>query len=116
MGDFKSNFWADLERDLVDPEFKAEFNLASARIRMLDQLINQLDQSRVEQALTKTDLARMLSMQPSNVRRLFSAENPNPTAATLLDVAMALGYEIKLTPIPKTRRAKLQAVLTTQSA
>ena len=116
MSDFKSNFWADLEQDLADTEFKAEFDLASARIHMLDQLINQLDESRVQQALTKTDLARMLNMQPANVRRLFSAESPNPTAATLLDVAMVLGYELKLSPIPKTKRARLQAVLATQSA
>jgi DNA-binding phage protein len=116
MSDFKSKFWSDLEADLGDPEFKSAFTLASARIELIDQLVNKLDVSRVEQNLTKADLARMLKMQPANVRRFFSDQTPNPTAATFFEVALALGFELKLAPMPKAKRNKLQSALATQSA
>ena len=106
MENFKSTFWSDLQANLKDPNFERDFNFEFAKITMVDQLINQLDSIREEQGITKAQLARAISTEPANLRRLFNAQSPNPTAGTVAEIALALGYELKLSPITSPIKRK----------
>ena len=64
-----------------------------------------LDERRRELDLTKADLARRAGVKPEAVRRLFSAESPNPTLSTLLALTGALDLELR----PRPRRAAAPA-------
>jgi transcriptional regulator with XRE-family HTH domain len=95
-----SVFWDDLAQDLKDPEFARAYIVESLRIATVDSLVNQLDQLRASLGLTKAELARKLQVNPSVIRRLFSAEHVNPTVATLVDIASVLGLQVTLEPLP----------------
>ena len=62
-----------------------------------------LDNAREQQGMTKAELARRAGMAPEVVRRLFTAEGPNPTAATL--VAIADVPDVELIARPAQRKA-----------
>lgn len=106
-----SVFWDELESELKDPEFAAQFYLETERIQMIDNIINQLDDLRVQADVSKVELARRMQSEPSNVRRLFSAVKSNPTAATIVEIALVLGYELKLEPMPKAKQRKIAKAL-----
>jgi len=114
MTDEKGLFWQDLDRDLENPQFRAEFLLQSIRIATFDRLINELNDARLEQDLTKAALARAIGSDSAVVRRLFSAHS-NPTLGTLSEIAAALGMEVTLTPLPK-EEAKIIANMLSESA
>lgn len=84
-----------------DPEFRAAYEEARRRIDQVDTLVRTLDGRREELGLTKAELARRADLAPEAVRRLFSAEAPNPTASTLAALADAL--ELDLVPTPRTK-------------
>lgn len=114
MSGNKSLFWEDLNRDMQDPNFRAEFLLQSARIGTIDRVINALDEARIDHDLSKAALARAIGSDPAVVRRLFSAHG-NPTLGTLAEIAAALGMEVTLTPLPKDK-ARVFADLRKDSA
>ncbi|MEY4981411.1 MAG: hypothetical protein RL174_749 [Actinomycetota bacterium] len=116
MEKFESEFWSDLQSKLEDPHFEDEFNRELAKIRMVDQIINQLDSIREAQGMSKAQLARKLSAEPANLRRLFSAESPNPTAGTVAEIALALGYKLTLSPISKPKSGTKPPTSIRQSA
>lgn len=91
----RTAFERDLERDLKDPAFRAEYERARARIEAIDRVLNQLDGRRRELGLSKAELARRAQANEVVIRRLFSAPYQNPTFATLVDVAHALGLEFR---------------------
>ncbi|MFF0528436.1 helix-turn-helix domain-containing protein [Nocardia amikacinitolerans] len=107
----RSVFWDDLADDLKDPEFLREFVLSSIRIKTVDSIINSLDQARVDSDLSKAALARAASLEPSAVRRLFSAESSNPTLHTVSELAAALGMRLTLAPLEGPESAVLTAAL-----
>lgn len=43
-------------------------------------------------------LARQIEARPEIVRRLFTADGANPTLATVLKLAEALGFHLELVP------------------
>ncbi len=86
-----------------DPEFRDAYEDAARRIRQVDELVRVLDGAREQQGLTKAELARRAGMAPEVVRRLFTAEGPNPTAATLIALADVL--DVELVARPAQRRA-----------
>ncbi|MEU2798715.1 helix-turn-helix domain-containing protein [Streptomyces sp. NPDC007117] len=96
----RSVFWDDLAEDLQDPEFRKEYVLEALRIATIDRLVNDLDAAREEAGLTKSELARVVGIEPSTVRRLFSSHSVNPTLATVTEIATALGLQVVLTPLP----------------
>jgi len=81
-----------------DPELRAAYEAAARRTRQVDELVRAIDARRVQMGWTKAELARRTGMPPEAVRRLFSVEAPNPTAATLVAVADALDLEIVARP------------------
>lgn len=95
----RSVFWDDLAEDLQDPEFRKQYVLDSLRIATVDRLINDLDAARQTADLNKSELARVIGVEPATVRRLFSSHNVNPTLGTVTEIATALGLQITVTPL-----------------
>lgn len=87
-------------RRLEDAEYRTAHEEAATKIARVDFVMQTLEQRRNELRLSKAEIARRAGMKPDAVRRLFSAENPNPTLATLVAVAHALDLEIIPTPVP----------------
>lgn len=110
----KSQFWTDLDLDLEDPEFRAEFVLQSVRIQTVDHVINALDDARMSKDLSKAELARAIGADPAAVRRLFTAHG-NPTLKTLSDLAAALGLRITIEPMPQTEARAVASVLVVET-
>jgi DNA-binding phage protein len=108
MPKFNSAFYQDLEKNLKDPEFAALFELEGMRIKMIDDLINQLDDLRLLEGNSKVDLARKLQVEPANVRRFFTSKRRNPTITSVVELALALGYKLTLEPLSKQELKKLK--------
>lgn len=83
---------------LEDPDYRQAYEEARERIEQIDSVIRTFDARREELHLTKAELARRAGVKPEAIRRLFSAEKPNPTLATLVALAGALDLEIMPTP------------------
>jgi transcriptional regulator with XRE-family HTH domain len=107
----KSLFWADLARDLADPDFLREYVVQSVRVATVDRLVNELDSVREAAGLSKASLARAISVEPAVVRRLFSSARSNPTVGTLSEVAAALGMTITLEPLDEAEREQITVPL-----
>ena len=91
-----------LARRLEVPEYRTAHEKAKERIDQIDGVIRALDERRAELNLTKADLARRAGVKPEAIRRLFSAEKPNPTLSTLVALAGALDLELR--PAPRRPR------------
>ncbi len=85
-------------RRLEEAEYRLAYEEARKRIDQVDSVIRVFDIRREELHLSKAELARRAGVKPEAIRRLFSAENPNPTLTTLLALAGALDLEIRPTP------------------
>lgn len=70
------------------------FDEARRRIDQIDRLVLDLDERREALGMTKAELARRAGIAPEAVRRLFSADSPNPTIGTLTALADSLGLEL----------------------
>ena len=114
--DSKSEFWQDFEAGMEDPEFRGEFLRQRARTSALDRIINALEEQREVLGVSKADLARHLQDSPPAVRRLLTAGNANPTLATIIDVAGALGLRVTLEPIPAEEASEAPPVVASPPA
>jgi transcriptional regulator with XRE-family HTH domain len=103
----KTNFEAYLEAQLQDPAVKAEFDAYGAHIRSVQVLMAYFDARSDELGMNKTDIARQLNLQPSNVRRWFTGQKQNPSFASMVELANCLDLEIKLVPKNPTQATKL---------
>ena len=86
-----------------DPEYKREYDTARRRIDQIDSIIRMFDQRRCSLELSKAELARRANLRPEVIRRLFSAERPNPTLVTLMALAEALELELAAEPLERAR-------------
>lgn len=111
-----SEFWSDLDSDWQSPTFAREFALQSARVATIDAIINQLDEARESQGLSKAELARTVGANSASVRRLFSSTTANPTLGTLAEVAAALGLRVRLEPINDAGPAARENTTVTSAA
>jgi transcriptional regulator with XRE-family HTH domain len=68
-------------------------------------MVRALDLAREKAGLTKAQLAAEIDARPEVLRRLFTAKKPNPTLATLVRIAAAVGYRVELA-VPITRPKK----------
>jgi DNA-binding phage protein len=101
-----------LARRLEDPDYQRAFESSSERIAMTDAVIDAFNNRREELNLTKAELARRAGVKPEVIRRLFSAERPNPTLATLVALAGAMDLEFRPRPrrrLPRTTPARSAA-------
>lgn len=83
---------------MQDPAFAAEYEVARRDIDTVDEFVRTLDAAREQAGLTKTALAKLAKMKPEVVRRLFTAEGPNPTLDTVVKLAGALDLTLGLHP------------------
>jgi DNA-binding phage protein len=79
-----------------DPEFQAEYERSRAAIEQIDEIVRQLDDRRKELRLTKSELARMVGKNPSQIRRLFAAGG-NPEIRTVSALTIAMGGRLRPT-------------------
>lgn len=86
-----------------DPEYERAYDAARQRIDQIDGIIRALDQRRCSLELSKAELARRADLRPEVIRRLFSAESPNPTLSTLVALAGALELELTTEPLEESR-------------
>jgi len=84
------------QRSLQDPSYSEAHQRGTATVSAIDDLVRALDLVRVEQHLSKAELARRVGVDPAAVRRFFSTDARNPTAQWLVQVARALGYRFSL--------------------
>jgi DNA-binding phage protein len=92
-----------LEERMRDPSYRGAYERSRSRIGQVDRIVRALDARRQELNLSKAELARRAEMAPEAVRRLFSAERPNPTLQTLAAIADALGLDL----VPATRGSRM---------
>ena len=82
------------------PGYAEAYTEARRKIDQIDRLVNALDERREALGMTKAELARRADIAPEAVRRLFSADSPNPTIGTLTAIADTLGLEL----VPRERQ------------
>ena len=86
-----------------DANYDFAYKAARRRIDQIDSIIRVLDQRRCDLDLSKAELARRANLRPEVIRRLFSAESPNPTLSTLVALAEALEMELGAEPLEPSR-------------
>ncbi|SCX22180.1 hypothetical protein SAMN02799620_03205 [Mycolicibacterium fluoranthenivorans] len=77
------------------------------RIASLKKIVAQLNCAREASNLTKSQLARAIGSDPSVVGRLLGAHTENPTLATVVEVAAAVGLKLCLVPMSAEERARI---------
>jgi ribosome-binding protein aMBF1 (putative translation factor) len=102
-----TSFDAIVADKLRDPEFASHYAAESARIAVIDAVVNELDELRESAGLSKAQLARAIGSEPSVVRRLLSAQTVNPTLGTVAELAAALGMKLTLQPMSKEERKRI---------
>ena len=94
----KTGFDKFFDEQMKSPGFAAGYAEARATIDATDHLVRALDSARVKTGMTKAELARLISVKPEIVRRLFTVRSPNPTIGTVAKIAGALGLQLELVP------------------
>jgi ribosome-binding protein aMBF1 (putative translation factor) len=99
------------DKQMLDPEFRAEYRRARAAIAQVDAVINALDELRTASGRSKAELARQVGKEPSVIRRMFTAE-VNPELRTIAALAAALDAEIQIVPRgrPPRRHGRTTAI------
>ena len=106
----KTAFDRYFDARMKDPAFASSYAEARAVIDSTDALIRALDKARLLLGVSKAELARQIAARPEIVRRLFTADDPNPTLSTVLRLAEALGFHLELVPNrPPSRGADARA-------
>lgn len=113
MTNYSSPFYRDLAASTADESERAYFELELLRIRMIDDLINQLDELRANNSIEKAAIARGLQQQPASIRRFFTRKAPNPTISSVIDVAIMLGQRVTLAPLDVSELLPIAAALPT---
>lgn len=92
-------------RRLGDADYAAAYRAARDKIDRVDALVRAIESRRQELGLTKAELARRAGLKPEAIRRLLTANEPNPTLATLLSIAKALESSLAFLPSAASRNA-----------
>lgn len=61
-----------------------------------DLIRQKIDDARVTKGLSKAELARLVGREPAAIRRLLTADGFNPGLIGLIELAEAVGLEVKL--------------------
>ena len=92
------------ERDLADPEYRAEHE----RALFANDVAIRVIRYRSENELTQTAFGRLVGMQQPHVARLESAEH-EPSVSTLARLSAALGVDFTLAITPRGVRLQESA-------
>ena len=74
-------------------QYKQEHDAARAALREAIQLLKE---ERIRQGLSLTDIQQRTGIEPSNLSRLENDSTSNPTIATLIRYAEALGKRLEI--------------------
>lgn len=111
MAEAPTGFRRDVDEDLLDPEFRNQFVVASERIATVDRIVNQLDDIRQELGMSKGELARAIGRTPESIRRLLTAKSVNPQLSLVAELASVLGYRVTLQPVTAAERGEVTETL-----
>lgn len=100
----KTGFDKWVTTKLKNPSFTKALRAARKRVEAVDALVQSLDDVRERSGISKAELARSIDAKPEIVRRLFTKRGVNPTLRTIVEIAAALGLELKLVA-PKKKAA-----------
>jgi DNA-binding phage protein len=96
--------WAEIrERATATPELRAQYESTKRAVIETRRMLQELDAARERAGLSKAALAHQVGMDPSVVRRLFTAAGSNPSLHTVLTIMAALGLEMEV-KAPRPRR------------
>lgn len=105
----KTGFDKFLDEQLRNPQFAKKYARARSEIDAVDRIVRALDDARIALGMSKAELARLIAAKPEIVRRLFTSKGANPTLATVVKVASALGYTLVLASARGRRAEKKRA-------
>ena len=101
----KTGFDKFFDEQMRAPKIARAYAKARAEVDGVDRIVRALDDARVQLGMTKGELAALISAKPEIVRRLFTAKSPNPTLATVVKLAEALGLKLQLAGAPRRARS-----------
>lgn len=84
------------ERDQREPGFAAAVETELAQVRAFDSVVNVVLDRLSELGWTREELAARAELNGASLRRLLTSSSANPTFATLMAVANALGLRIEI--------------------
>lgn len=91
------NFRETLQQQLLDPEFKAEWEAQAAE----RQIMRAIAEGRNEREMTQKQLADATGISQADISRLENG-TANPSLRTLKRLASGLGMTLKIEFIPST--------------
>ncbi len=103
MASTKTGFDKWVTKKLESPSFAKAHHEARKHVEAVDAIVRSLDAVREQSGITKAELARSIDAKPEIVRRLFTKAGANPTLETVVQIAAALGLELKLVPVAPNR-------------
>jgi DNA-binding phage protein len=84
------------ERDRREPGFAAAVEDELAEIRAFDDLVNVILYRLSELGWTRGELAARADLNAASLRRLLTSPSANPTFATMMSIAEALGLRVEI--------------------
>ena len=91
---------------LVPPDEKADFDQRVKALLARNQMLEAIDKARVQEGMTKSELAVCAGLNSSSVRRMFTVESSNPTLETAFRLFAALGIKLRA-ELPSGDQVKL---------
>jgi len=84
------------ERDRREPGFAAAVEAEQAEIRAFDDVVNVVLDRLSDLGWTREELAVRAHLNAASLRRLLTSSSANPTFATMMSIAEALGLRIEI--------------------
>lgn len=84
------------ERDRREPGFAAAIETELAEIRAFDDVVNVILDRLSALGWTREELAARADLNAASLRRLLTAPTANPTFATMMSIAEALGLRLEI--------------------
>ncbi len=84
------------ERARREPGFTAAVEAELAEIRAFDDVVNVVLERLGELGWTREELAARADLNAASLRRLLTSSAANPTFATMMSIAEALGLRIEI--------------------
>jgi DNA-binding phage protein len=84
------------DEQIRDPKVASAYAEARAEVDQVDQFMRALEAARTSRGMSKAELARRSEMPAAVVRRLLTAEDSNPTIATVLGMLRPMGLSLQI--------------------
>lgn len=84
------------ERDRREPGFAAAVESELAEVRAFDDVVNVVLDRLAALGWTRGELAERAELNSASLRRLLTSDSANPTFATMMAIAEALGLRFEI--------------------